>query len=119
MRVTWVTRALSGGAGQWNNRPLPEPLVSPSSNLLADGWEALRALRWADARTSFEGALAIEESADAFEGLSWAAWWLDDGESMFASRERAYHLYRRGGRSGGAARMATWLACDEIDFLGA
>jgi DNA-binding CsgD family transcriptional regulator len=92
-------------------------VVSPSpSNLLADGWDSLRDLRWADARTSFEGALAIEESADGFEGLSWAAWWLDDGETVFASRERAYHLYREGGDPASAARMATWLACDEIDF---
>ena len=91
-------------------------MLSPSSNLLTDGWEALRALRWADARTSFEGALAIEESADALEGLSWAAWWLDDGAALFASRERAYHLYREGGDPASAARMATWLACDEIDF---
>jgi LuxR family transcriptional regulator, maltose regulon positive regulatory protein len=92
-------------------------VVSPSSSdLLADGWDSLRALRWADARKSFEGALAIEESADALEGLSWAAWWLDDGETVFASRERAYHLYRADGDPASAARMATWLACDEIDF---
>ena len=92
-------------------------MVSPSaSNLLADGWDSLRDLRWADARTSFERALAIQESADALEGLSWAAWWLDDGETVFASRERAYHLYREDGDPASAARMATWLACDEIDF---
>ena len=86
------------------------------SDPLADGWQALRDLRWGDARSSFDAALAVEESADAFEGLSWAAWWLDDGEAVFASRERAYHLYREGGDPASAARMATWLACDEIDF---
>ena len=59
------------------------------------------------------------ESAQAAEDLSWTAWWLDDAEGVFAARERAYRLYRRGGDAAGAARMATWLAVDELDFRGA
>jgi len=94
--------------------------VCPSaSDSLALGWEALRELRWADARSSFESALAADESADALEGLSWAAWWLDDGPTVFDCRERAYRLYREDGDPASAARMATWLACDELDFNGA
>ncbi len=50
------------------------------------------------------------------EGLSWAAWWLDDGPTVFAARERAFTLYRDGGDALGAARMALWLAVDELDF---
>ena len=53
------------------------------------------------------------------KGLSWAAWWLDDAETVFAAREQAYRLYRQGGDAAGAARMATWLAADELDFHGA
>ena len=60
-----------------------------------------------------------EETPEAFEGLSWAAWWLDDAEAVFAARERAYHLYKDAGDVAGAARMATWLACDQLDFHGA
>ena len=83
-----------------------------------DGWTELEQARWPAARDAFEAALAVEETAAAFEGLSWAAWWLDDGDAVFAARERAYALYRSGGDAEGAARMAVWLAVDELDFRG-
>ncbi len=60
----------------------------------------------------------MPESAAAHEELSWAAWWRDDAPAVFAERERAYALYRAAGDPHGAARMATWLACDELDFRG-
>jgi DNA-binding NarL/FixJ family response regulator len=81
-----------------------------------DGWTELEHARWPEARAAFEAALAAEETAAAQEGLSWAAWWLDDGPAVFAARERAYALYREGGDVRGAARMALWLAVDELDF---
>ena len=61
----------------------------------------------------------IEETPEAFEGLSWAAWWLDDAETVFAARESSYLLYKTQGDASGAARMATWLAADQLDFKGA
>src|SRR5215831_19849338 len=82
-------------------------------------WDALREARWDDARVLFEAQLAAEETAGALEGLSWAAWWLDDADTVFAARERAYRLYRRQGDTRSAARMATWLAVDQLDFHGA
>ena len=54
----------------------------------------------------------------AYEGLSWAAWWLDDDDAVFEAHERAYRLYRERGDAAGAARMATWLAADQLDFRG-
>jgi DNA-binding CsgD family transcriptional regulator len=84
-----------------------------------DGWAALAEGRWADARVVFERALSGEEGPEAFEGLSWAAWWLDDAPTVFDARSRAYALFRRGGDARGAARMATWLASDALDFHGA
>jgi DNA-binding NarL/FixJ family response regulator len=90
-----------------------------ASNDLRAGWAALGDGRWADARASFEQALADEETPDAFEGLSWAAWWLDDADAVFAARERGYRLYKQGGDAPSAARMATWLAADQLDFRGA
>ena len=39
------------------------------------GWDELRAGRWESARAAFE---AADETAEQLEGLSWAAWWLDD-----------------------------------------
>jgi LuxR family transcriptional regulator, maltose regulon positive regulatory protein len=82
------------------------------------GWAELGRGRWAEARKIFEEALAREETPEACDGLSWAAWWLDDSEALFAARERAYRLYKRGGDAASAARMATWLAADHLDFHG-
>ena len=81
-----------------------------------DGWNELEHARWEEAAAAFRAALAVEETAAAHEGLSGAAWWLDDGDTVFAAREHAYALYRDGGDAEGAARMALWLAVDELDF---
>ena len=83
------------------------------------GWAELASGRWTAARACFERALAANETPEAQEGLSWAAWWLDDADVVFAARDRAYRLYKQRGDSAAAARMATWLACDELDFHGA
>ncbi len=80
------------------------------------GWTDLRQGRWQEARAAFE---AADETAESLEGLSWAAWWLDDAEAVFDARERAYRLYRQDGNAAAAARMATWLASDQLDFNGA
>jgi LuxR family maltose regulon positive regulatory protein len=85
----------------------------------AAGWSALAEARWRDARQEFTAALADRETPEAHEGLSWAAWWLDDGPTVFLSRESAYRLYGRRGDAFSAARMATWLAIDNLDFRGA
>jgi LuxR family maltose regulon positive regulatory protein len=85
----------------------------------ASGWAELSAARWDDARAHFRAALAVEETPAALEGLSWAAWWLDDAETVFAARAGAYRLYREQGNAAAAARMATWLAVDQLDFNGA
>jgi DNA-binding CsgD family transcriptional regulator len=80
---------------------------------------ALRDGRWAAALAAFREALAEEESPEALEGLSWAAWWLDDADTVFEAREGAFERYRAAGDAAGAARMATWLAADQLDFRGA
>ena len=61
----------------------------------------------------------IAEAPEVLEERSWSAWWADDAPTVFAARERAYGLYRERGDHAGAARMAVWLACDELDFHGA
>ena len=81
-----------------------------------DGWSELEHARWSEAAAAFRAALADEETAAAHEGLSWAAWWLDDGPAVFAARERAHALYGEAGDARGAARMAIWLAIDELEF---
>jgi LuxR family transcriptional regulator, maltose regulon positive regulatory protein len=81
-----------------------------------DGWTELEHARWNEAAAAFREALERDETAAAQEGLSWAAWWLDDGDTLFAARERAFTLYRDGGDRRGAARMALWRGVDELDF---
>jgi DNA-binding NarL/FixJ family response regulator len=83
------------------------------------GWEALAQGRWRDARALFEDALAVRAAPRALEGLSWAAWWLDDAATVFEARASAYRLYREAGDAASAARMAAWLAADQLDFHGA
>jgi len=97
--------------------------VATGSNEVADpllaGRRELQAARWDAARAHFRDAVAAEETPEALEGLSWAAWWLDDADEVFDARERAYRLYRSRGDAAAAARMATWLAADQLDFRGA
>jgi LuxR family transcriptional regulator, maltose regulon positive regulatory protein len=90
----------------------------PLADAVADGWTALRQGEWEHARAAFEAALSREDTPAAWEGLAWAAWWLDDVAAIFDARERAYRLYRRCGDRRGAARAAMWLGADYVDFKG-
>jgi DNA-binding CsgD family transcriptional regulator len=82
------------------------------------GAECLAAGAWLEARRIFELSLAERETADALEGLGLAAWWLDDADAVFASRERAYKLYLDANDRRSAARLAVWLAWDCFAFRG-
>ncbi len=92
---------------------------------LAAGDAALARGAWDDARASFEEVVRTTEgdvahaTAEALEGLSWAAWWLEDVEACLDARERAYLAYRDRGEVRGAARMALWLSDDHMEFRGA
>jgi LuxR family maltose regulon positive regulatory protein len=92
--------------------------TTTTEELLAAGWEALARTEWARARSLFEAAVGRDESAEALEGLSLAAWWLDDAETMFSMRERAYQLYRRDGDLRSAGRLATLFGIDYFSFRG-
>jgi DNA-binding CsgD family transcriptional regulator len=85
---------------------------------LGAGWEALRRMDWARARACFQAAAESDPSAEALEGLSLAAWWLDDAATVFAARERAYCLYQGRGEHVAAARLATLLGIDYYQFRG-
>lgn len=80
------------------------------------GWAALERGAWSEARKAFEDELARDESPELLEGYSWALWWLNLGDPALDARERAYNAYRQSGDARGAARVATWLASDVIDF---
>jgi LuxR family maltose regulon positive regulatory protein len=83
---------------------------------LERGNEALAAGAWAEARGCFEEALASSDAAELWEGLSWAAWWLEDGARSIEAREQAYRRFKQRGDLRGAGRMAIWLAMDHVEF---
>ncbi len=85
---------------------------------LAAGYAALKDGRADDARAIFAASVADHGSAEAQEGLSWAALALDDGDATIAARQAAYRLYRDADAHVAAARMAMWLAKDHDDFRG-
>jgi LuxR family maltose regulon positive regulatory protein len=74
------------------------------------GQLALSEGRWDDARASFEAALAVEETAEAQEGVAWAAVWTNDGDAAIAAFGHAHRLYLAREERRGAARAAGWLA---------
>lgn len=89
-----------------------------TADLVAAGWDALRAGEWKRAKSSFVTALSTGDSAEAYEGLGWAAYCLDDDPLTFDSRERAFRSYRERGDDHAAARVAAWLAADWAEFRG-
>ncbi len=93
--------------------------ASLAQSELAAGRAALSRGAWLEAHRCFEHALSAGETPDALEGLSWAAWWLEDVEACLDARERAYRRYRDVGDECGAARMALWLGDDHVEFRGA
>jgi ATP/maltotriose-dependent transcriptional regulator MalT len=83
---------------------------------LAEAQQALKRGAWQEARRLFEAALAEEQGPEVLEGLGAAAWWLEDVPAVFASRERAYRLYRERDDRLAAGRVATELGYDYAVF---
>lgn len=94
-------------------------MTCTEGDALAAGHAALREGRAEEARAIFAQAVSACGSAQAHEGLSWAALALDDAEATITARQTAYRLYRDAGAPVAAARMAMWLAKDHDDFRGA
>jgi LuxR family transcriptional regulator, maltose regulon positive regulatory protein len=78
-------------------------------------WEALSRGAWEEALALLRG---IEDDPEALEAAGTAHWWLDNADAALDARGRAYRLYRGGGDSLGAARVAGALAWDSILFGG-
>jgi ATP/maltotriose-dependent transcriptional regulator MalT len=89
-----------------------------AAQTLAEGGAALDRGAWSEARERFREVLALEESAEAWEGLGWVGWWLHDAELTLRSRERAYRCFRSADDPAGAGRVAAWLASDFLEFRG-
>jgi LuxR family transcriptional regulator, maltose regulon positive regulatory protein len=94
-------------------RPRTQPR---SAAAIKAGYEALTQGAWEEARCRFEAVLTEEETPEALEGLGAAAWWLEDGATVLASRERAYRRFREQGDRSAAGRLATELGYDYAIF---
>jgi ATP/maltotriose-dependent transcriptional regulator MalT len=95
-----------------------EVTATSGTDPLAAGRAALERAAWAEALDHFEAAVAATDGAEAWEGVGMAAWWLGDQATTFSARERAYRAYRAANDAVGAARMAQWVASDNLDFRG-
>src|SRR5690349_15233645 len=100
-----------------------EPIMHAHSNdppspsaAIRSGREALERGAREDARLHFRQALDQGASAEAWEGLGQAAFFLEDVPLLFEARERAYLLYREAGDATAAARMAVLIALDTLDY---
>ena len=96
------------------------PGRTPASGdeLLRAGEVALPARHWEEARDAFTGVAERTNSAQAWDGLGLASWWLQDTARMFDAKQRAYTGYVAAGEKREAARVAASLANDFLDFRG-
>jgi tetratricopeptide (TPR) repeat protein len=86
--------------------------------LLTKGRQALEAGEWEKARQFLDEAKTVGHSAEVYERLAWACWWLNDAPFVFEYRTRAYNLFLEEGNKLGASRNACWIGVDYIEFKG-
>jgi DNA-binding CsgD family transcriptional regulator len=79
-------------------------------DLVRRGWEALAEADWDVACSCFEQACALDESAEALDGLSRALHFQGDYARAIELTERAFAAYRQSDRLVEAADRARWLA---------
>ncbi len=78
------------------------------------GQQALRAADWRAARTLFGRALEQADRPEARDGLGLALWWLNQVAASHEQRALAYAAFKRDGDLATAARIAAWLAREQI-----
>ena len=66
-----------------------------TERLLAEAQTAAAVGDWAGARSAFEAALELDESAEALFGLGNTLWWLGETDGAVRDLERAYAAFRR------------------------
>lgn len=85
-----------------------------SSKFVSAGWSALKNAKWQEAKENFEEALNLSESPEARDGLGLALWWLNDISASHEQRTLAYLGYKSNGKLPKAARLAAWLAREQV-----
>jgi DNA-binding CsgD family transcriptional regulator len=92
--------------------------VTEALTLVLRAEQALIDRDWEAARAGFEAALATAKTPEGYDGLGKALWWLGDVDGAIAHRERAYALFRKGGETERAIRVALWLAREYAEAVG-
>jgi ATP/maltotriose-dependent transcriptional regulator MalT len=85
----------------------------PSDHVSA-GQFALANAKWLEAKEQFENALKESDSPEAHDGLGLALWWLNDISTSHEQRTFAYLGYKTNGNLSKAARLAAWLAREQV-----
>src|SRR6185295_1546737 len=88
--------------------------MSHSSDTIASGQAALANANWVEAKKQFESALKESDSPEAHDGLGLALWWLNDISASHQQRTLAYRGYKSNGDLPKAARLAAWLASEQV-----
>jgi DNA-binding CsgD family transcriptional regulator len=84
--------------------------ANAADDLLRSGRDALAVGDWEGARSYFEKAGELGESAEVLDGLSQAVHFQGDHVRAIELKERAFAAYRRRGKRVEAAELARWLA---------
>ena len=81
---------------------------------ISAGQSALAKANWADAKKQFELALEQADTPGAHDGLGVALWWLNEISASHEQRILAYLGYKSNGDLAKAARLAAWLAREQV-----
>ena len=92
--------------------------TSSPADLILAGEAALQKADWPGAQACFEAALQAEESPEAHDGLGIALWWLNEIRASHEERMLAYNGFKAQGDAGRAARIASWLAREQVFLYG-
>jgi DNA-binding CsgD family transcriptional regulator len=89
-------------------------MMNLSSDTVSAGQSALANANWLEAKQQFENALKESDTPEARDGLGLALWWLNDISASHEQRTLAYLGYKANGDLPKAARLAAWLAREQV-----
>ncbi|MBW7886339.1 MAG: hypothetical protein H3C34_27675, partial [Caldilineaceae bacterium] len=92
--------------------------VAEYHELLEAGQSALKSARWDEARTCFERALRLHDTAEAHDGLGIVLWWLNELVAAHDHRTAACMGFKQQGDLRRAGFIAAWLAREQVFLHG-
>ncbi|HLO28445.1 MAG TPA: LuxR C-terminal-related transcriptional regulator, partial [Anaerolineales bacterium] len=85
-----------------------------SADPIFAGQSALKSANWQAAKKQFENALREADTPEAHDGLGLALWWLNEISAAHEQRTLAYLGYKSNGDLPKSARLAAWLAREQV-----